>query len=146
MKTFFYFAVAILFMAACNQKPGIDELKNQVYNTEKAFEKMTAEMGAAEAFSFYADDSAVIKRAKDTLIKGKENIRNFYLKQNNTGKVTVTWTPDFIETSDDGTLAYTFGKYQWVVVSDSGDTSVFKGVFHTVWKRQGDGTWKYVWD
>jgi ketosteroid isomerase-like protein len=146
MKLTILFAVATMLVVSCNQKVSRDELKSQVFNTEKAFEKMTAEKGAAEAFSFYADDSAVIKRAKDTLIIGKENIRDFYLKQNNTGKATVTWTPDFIETSEDGTLAYTYGRYQWVVVSDSGDTSVYKGVFHTVWERQGDGSWRYVWD
>ena len=22
----------------------------------------------------------------------------------------------------------------------------YKGIFHTVWKRQSDNSWKYVWD
>ncbi|HLO60440.1 MAG TPA: nuclear transport factor 2 family protein [Bacteroidales bacterium] len=145
MKSILYSAAAILILASCNQKPGVEELKTQVYNTEKAFEKMTAEKSIEEAFWYYADDSAVIKRANDTVIKGKENIRQYY-KARNQGNASVSWTPDFIETSGDGTLAYTYGKYKWVVVSDSGDTSVFKGVFHTVWRRQPDGTWRYVWD
>jgi ketosteroid isomerase-like protein len=32
-------------------------------------------------------------------------------------------------------------------VKDSvGNKKDFKGIFHTVWKKQKDGSWKYVWD
>jgi len=44
--------------------------------TEKAFEKMASEKGLAEAFYYFADENAVIKRGNDSLIIGKENIRN----------------------------------------------------------------------
>ncbi|MBK7030961.1 MAG: hypothetical protein IPH45_17925 [Bacteroidales bacterium] len=43
-------------------------------------------------------------------------------------------------------MAYTYGKYTWKINNGNGDTTVYKGVFHTVWKKQGDGSWKYVWD
>jgi ketosteroid isomerase-like protein len=29
---------------------------------------------------------------------------------------------------------------------EAGEVGEYQGVFHTVWKRQPDGTWKYVWD
>jgi len=38
---------------------------------EKNFQKMTTEKGIAEAFWFYADSNAVIKRENDTLIHGR---------------------------------------------------------------------------
>ncbi|MEI9943504.1 MAG: DUF4440 domain-containing protein [Chitinophagaceae bacterium] len=58
----------------------------------------------------------------------------------------MTWTPDFIEVSENGDLGYTFGKYTWSTKDSAGQAQEYKGVFHTVWKKQEDGQWKYVWD
>jgi len=112
---------------------------------EKSFEKMCEEKGIADAFYFFADDSAVIKRQNDTLIIGKESIKNYYSKDFYKA-ATVSWSPDFIYVSDDGTMAYTYGKYVWSSKDDNGIAVEYRGVFHTVWKRQKDNTWKYVWD
>jgi ketosteroid isomerase-like protein len=112
---------------------------------EKDFEKMAAEKGIAEAFYFFADSNAIIKRQHDTLIKGRENIRNYY-SADYYKTASVSWSPDFIEVAENGDLGYTFGKYLWQSKDSTGKTNDFRGVFHTVWKRQGDGSWKYVWD
>jgi ketosteroid isomerase-like protein len=137
----------IFLWLACSCKPAInrENVKEEIFRTEKAFEKMTHDKSVAEAFYFFADVNAVINRGNDSLIIGRENIRNYYETRKAVNAI-VQWTPDFIEVSDCGTLGYTYGKYEWKVIKDSGDTLVSRGVFHTVWKRQKDGTWKYVWD
>jgi len=43
-------------------------------------------------------------------------------------------------------LAYTYGKYTWQIKDTQGKITKYQGIFHTVWKKQSDGTWKYVWD
>ena len=83
--------------------------------------------------------------ANDSLIKGKNNIKNHFEKSVSKS-AKVTWNADFIEVSNDGSLAYTYGKYVWSVTDSLGNKKDFKGVFHTVWKRQKDNSWKYVWD
>lgn len=145
MKAALLLAPALLFCTSCKQPISKEAIKNEILQTEKAFEKMTVEKGIAEAFHFFADDNAVIKREKDTLIAGKSNIRAYYNKKENQNAM-VNWSPDFIQVSDDGTLAYTYGKYLWQLKGEKGDTIQYKGVFHTVWKRQADKSWKYVWD
>jgi len=145
MKTALLLAPLLLFCTSCNQPVSKEAVKNEILLTEKAFEKMTAEKGIAEAFYFYADENAVIKRENDTLIVGKNAIKAYYNKQGNENAV-VNWAPDFIDVSDDGTLAYTYGNYRWTLIEEKGDTTENKGVFHTVWKRQSDKSWKYVWD
>lgn len=145
MKTLFSFLFFLLILAACNKTTDTVPVKKEIFNTEKAFEKMCAEKGIAEAFYFFADDNATILRQNDTLITGKENIKLFYNKDSY-NSASVSWTPDYIYVSDDGTLAYTFGKYTWKSKSKNGDEKEFKGVFHTVWKKQKDNSWKYVWD
>ena len=145
MKVFFVFSISIFLLMACNRPPDKNILEKEIFNTEKSFEKMCAEKGVAEAFYFFADDSAVIKRDNDTLIIGKENIKNYH--NNDFYKTAaVKWAPDFIDVSNDGSMAYTYGKYIWTAKDESGSVTEFKGVFHTVWKRQKDNSWKYVWD
>jgi ketosteroid isomerase-like protein len=144
MKTMFVLLVSAFIIASCNQ-PDKEKIKDEIYQAEKAFEKMAAEKSIAEAFYHFADEEAVIKRENDTLIVGKENIRNYYDTESNRS-ATVNWTPDFIDVADCGTLAYTYGKYLWRIKNQEGLITEHKGVFHTVWKKQEDGGWKYVWD
>ncbi len=145
MKTLFNCLLALVIFTSCQVNPKSETVRNEIYETEKAFEKMVAEKGVAEAFYFFADVNAVIKRGNDSLIIGKENIKAFYLKKEDKN-TTVNWTPDFIEVSKCGTMAYTYGKYVWKVTQSNGDSLEYKGVFHTVWKKQPDNSWKYVWD
>ena len=121
------------------------ELKKEIKKVEKEFQDLLNVKGSAIAFYTFAADDAVIKRTNDTLIKGKEAIKNYYLNkfyENTKAK----WEPDYIEVSEDGSMAYTYGKYEWEFISSDGKKTNYKGVFHTVWKRMPDKTWKYVWD
>ncbi|QBZ97582.1 YybH family protein [Flavobacterium sangjuense] len=122
-----------------------DALKAEVAKAEDDFKNLSQSKGIAEAFYAYADSNAVIKRENDTLIQGKENIKKYYSNPKFL-KATVTWKPDFVDVSADGTLGYTYGKFVWTTTDSVGNKKDFKGRFHTVWKRQKDGSWKYVWD
>ncbi len=141
------FIPVLLISLSCNENGAADpgKVKAEIANAEKDFEKMAAEKGIAEAFWYYADSNAVIKRTNDTLILGKENIKNYYSAAFYKS-ATVKWSPDFIEVAEKGDLAYTYGKYRWQSRDSAGVITEFKGVFHTVWKKQKDGSWKYVWD
>ena len=145
MKAFLSIIILTITMASCQNTADQASLEKEIFQTEKAFEKMASEKGIAEAFYYYAAEDAVIKRENDTLIIGKKNIRTYYEKINDE-KTTVSWTPDYINVSADGTMAYTYGKYLWKIKDEQGEISEYKGVFHTVWKKQADKSWKYVWD
>ena len=139
-------SLALLIFSCNNRKPdNPTSAQQEITNTEKDFEAMAAEKGIAEAFWFYADSNAVIKRGNDSLIKGKEGIRNYYAAPYfNTA--SVKWSPDFVEASADGRMGYSYGKYIWQSKDSAGKITESKGIFHTVWKKQNDGSWKYVWD
>jgi ketosteroid isomerase-like protein len=145
MKASILLVTILMLCLNCHQPLNKETVKNEILQTERAFEKMTAEKGIAKAFFFYAAENAVIKRENDTLIVGKSDIKAYYDNQGNENAV-VNWAPDFIDVSEDGTMAYTFGRYLWKFKGGKGDTIEYKGVFHTVWKRQSDNSWKYVWD
>jgi ketosteroid isomerase-like protein len=145
MKAFLSVIILTITMASCQNTADQASLEKEIFQTEKAFEKMASEKGIAEAFYYYAAEDAVIKRENDTLIIGKKNIKTYYEKINDE-KTTVSWTPDYINMSADGTMAYTYGKYLWKIKDEQGEIAEYKGVFHTVWKKQADKSWKYVWD
>jgi ketosteroid isomerase-like protein len=145
MKTIITLLISLVLITSCHQPVDKDKIKKEIFQTEKAFEKMTSEKGIAEAFYYFADENAVIIRENNTLIKGKEKIKIYYDKKSLKNAI-VNWTPDYIDVSDCGTLGYTYGKFVWKIKNDDGTIKEIKGIFHTVWKKQKDNTWKYVWD
>ncbi len=139
----------LLLVTSCSQKHTVNNQQEQAIKeieaAEIAFAQMAKEKGIAEAFAFFADSNAVIKRENDTLIKGKANIQQYYLSDFYKS-AKVEWSPDFTDASANADMGYTYGKYIWISADSSGKESTFNGVFHTVWKKQPDGSWKYVWD
>lgn len=136
--------IPLLLLVSCKYSVNKDVLQNEIFQTEKAFEKMVSEKGQAEAFYYFADDNAVILRGNDSLIKGKESIKHYYTINANPD-AALSWTPDYIYVSDCGTLAYTYGRFVYSVQDSTGKEIKRTGVFHTIWKKQNN-TWKFVWD
>lgn len=93
MKKLLLVSIAILACFSCKTRGFIENRKQEIMRTEKAFEKMASEKGLAEAFYYFADSMAVIKRENDTLIVGRENIHRYY--QKHTKNVEVKWGPRF---------------------------------------------------
>jgi len=148
MKNITKLIVFVLVLNGCSPKSETKNLtyvKLEIIQTEKDFEKLVAEKGIAEGFYQFADSNAVIKREHDTLIIGKNNIKNYYLNSKHLD-ASVTWAPDAVTVSDAGDMASSYGKYIWTFKDASGKEQVLKGIFHTVWKKQKDGSWKYIWD
>ena len=118
--------------------------KNEIVQTEKAFAEFAKTDGVTKAFYNFAADDAAINRG-NSVIKGKEKIKEYY--ENQTLKeIKLDWTPDFVDVSESGDLGYTYGHYTFSAIDTNGKTITSEGIFHTVWKKQKDGTWKFVWD
>jgi len=142
MKSTFYLFLGLFLLNNC-QNPQ-EDLRGQIRQTEKAFNDMAQEKGVKAAFLHFAADSAVIVRGKN-VIKGKAAIGAFFDAQPFVEN-KLSWSPDFVEVSSSGDMAYTYGKYEFYAVDTSGKTFQSDGIFHTVWKRQADGEWRFVYD
>jgi len=136
---------ACLLLGSCTQGPdkaSMEKWKQEVVEAEQNFAKMAGEVGMHDAFVAFAAEDAVIMR-NDELVTGKKNIDMFYEKRTSKG---LTWAPDFVDVAASGDLGYTYGHYTFSFVDSTGTTISNTGIFHTVWKRQADGSWKFVWD
>lgn len=147
-KTFYYLIFSILIFPSCNHSSKeelIKAWKKEIIAVEKEFMDMTTDQGLAVAFKYFAADTAALKRG-DKLIIGKDAIMNSYRNNAKNTNVKLTWKPDFVDVAKCGDMAYTYGQYQYSFVDSAGIKRSSKGVFHTVWKRQRNGEWKYVFD
>jgi ketosteroid isomerase-like protein len=137
-----FISVMSISQVTASKSPDVIE---KIRKIEKQFEDDLNKLGADFAFEKYAATNAVIKRQNDSLIYGPKAIKQFYSDDiYKTAKAY--WSPDYIDVSQDETMAYTYGKYHWKMFDKSGEVQEYRGIFHTVWKKQADGTWKYVWD
>ena len=121
-----------------------NDLVVEIFEIERQFALLVSEKGLKDAFLAYAAKDAVISR-NNRVYKGKKEIAQYFdsLTINN---ISLQWKPDYIDVSDSGDMAWSYGSYSFSADSAEGENSEAKGIFHTVWKRQNDGTWKYVWD
>lgn len=138
-------AFYLLLLLGCNKLSEKDyaELKAEVMSTESEFEVMANKEGLEKAFLHFADDSAAINRNR-IIYKGKAGIQEYFKGQENKN-VVLKWKPDFIYVAEAGDLAYTYGKFTYAAYG-SADTVMANGIFHTIWKKQTNGSWRYVWD
>jgi len=121
-----------------------EELKSELFAVEKEFCEMTQEEGVQKAFVYFAADSAAILR-RNKVLKGKEAIRLHYESFPRKGS-RLEWAPDYADVSASGDLGYTYGKYTLTSTDSVGHVTQSEGTFHTVWKRQPSGKWRFVWD
>ncbi len=134
-----------LFACAQPQEPINPEIfKQEVASVEKAFTEMAGTKGVPAAFEFFAADDVIMQRGK-RLVKGKSEMKD-YFDTWTFQKVKLEWEPTFVDVAASGDLAYTYGPYTFEAIDSSGETISDTGFFHTVWKRQKTGEWKFVWD
>ena len=122
----------------------LEKYKTEIFETERAFAQLAKEQGLKVAFSTYASDEAVLHR-ENKLIKGRQAIAE-YFEQQTLRNVRLEWVPEFVSVAASGDLGYTYGKFNFEGTDEMGEVVRVEGIFHTVWKREESGEWRYVWD
>lgn len=139
----------ILLLSSCTveiEKDSLEKWKSEIVEAETNFSAMAAEKGIPEAFISFAAEDAVLMR-NNKLVVGKQDLIAYLENQPvDVQDERLSWKPDFIDVSASGDLGYTYGQFIYSYTDSTGTTIENKGVFHTVWKRQDDGSWKFVWD
>lgn len=148
-KRLYLFLPLFLMIYSCSHEASnnsVEKWKNEILETERNFSIMAGEEGISKSFTTYAADDAVLMR-NEKLIIGKGKITELYQnKPPGISNAQLSWKPDFVDVAASGDLGYTYGKYLFSYIDSSGMKKEDTGIFHTVWKRQSDGTWRFVWD
>jgi ketosteroid isomerase-like protein len=116
--------------------------KEELFKTDKEFSEKSAKEGMAAAFTEYADEDVILMRDKQFPISGIKELKEYYSKIKN-GNAKLEWSPVKAEISKSGELGYTFGN--WIYSTKDSKDTVY-GNYVTIWKKQKDGSWKFVLD
>lgn len=145
LKNILAVILMVVFVSSCQwsgEKGDVEQWKEEIRLAEEAFARKVGSEGMNKGFIEFAADEAVLMRGNQ-LIEGKEAIKEFMTNQNSKN---LQWEPKFIDVAQSGDLGYTYGYYTYTYPDSTGNEVKSTGVFHSVWKRQDDGSWKYVWD
>ncbi len=144
-KTLILPILLFLYFHACtSNEDQVENWKNEIVETEKEFSAMAQKDGIPAAFVAFAAEDAVLMR-NNTLVIGKEALKES-VEATAAENVSLSWKPDFVDVASSGDLGYTYGQFIYTLTDSLGNENVMEGVFHTVWKRQADRSWKFVWD
>lgn len=104
-------------------------------NAERAFAKKSMDTNPKEAFlAFIADDGVLFNPDP---VSGKESWQKRPVPD-----YTLDWWPTYSDISRSADLGWNTGPYVIVLK----DRKKLYGYFSTVWRKQGDGTWRFVTD
>ncbi|HRH57950.1 MAG TPA: hypothetical protein PLS10_09870 [Chitinophagales bacterium] len=136
--SFLLLLFVVLFLAAKNNIAGEAEKLKQ---TELAFSKLCGEKGMKISFLAYADKN-VIKAEGDNQfpVIGIDSLAASFSDERENFKLE--WYPTKVEVSKSKDLGFTFGN--WILTKTNGDKKY--GIYYTVWKKQKDNTWKFIFD
>ncbi|HEY0348713.1 MAG TPA: nuclear transport factor 2 family protein [Pyrinomonadaceae bacterium] len=131
--------VLVTALAVSAQRESVrTQNRRALVDMEHAFAKAAATKGTRDAFlEFLADDGIIFQ-------PGPVNGKKFWTERPSR-KGLLSWEPIFADVSRAGDLGYTTGPWEFRP-NGPDDQPVAFGQYFTIWKKQGDGSWKAVLD
>ena len=139
MKKSIFFVWAMFIVFSCTEKKPVAN-PQVLMDADIAFSDYSVKHGIQKAFIEFADDSVVILKDKHMPIIGMQSLIDSYKGKSDSG-VVLTWKPAKAIIAESGELGYTYGFWTFVAKSDTA-----RGTYMTVWKKEVNGTWKYIAD
>lgn len=134
----FLLFVTIFLFAKNNNAKEVEKLRQ----TELAFSKLCGEKGMKESFLFYADEEVIKLNGEGQFpIISKDSLKASF-GDDEREKFTLQWYPTKVEVSKSADLGYTFGN--WTMTT--AENKKRYGIYYTVWKKQKNGEWKFIFD
>jgi ketosteroid isomerase-like protein len=113
---------------------------------DRAFNRRAQEVGVPAAFvEFAAEDAVMYRNGMDPII-GKEAIAKLLAPE---GASILIWKPQTADIAESGDLGYTRGSFTLTTAPSADGTpgqGPFEGYYVSIWKKQPDGSWKWVFD
>jgi ketosteroid isomerase-like protein len=132
----FYTALIIALVAGF--AVGQQDTAKQIFDTEKAFEKLVSEKGIKAGFIEFMAPSGVM------FAPGAVNARQHWSSRPES-PAALLWNPIWIEVSSNGLLAYSIGNSIYRPKGKD-DTTEYHGHYISVWSRQPNGEYRAALD
>lgn len=143
MKRVILLFATVLLVAGCNETPSPDQAKEDLMKVDREFSAMSVAEGAPKAFAAYIGEGATVFQDNAMPFTGQEEILPLY---DGLTAGTLEWEPYFADVSANDDLGYTLGHWDYTITDSTGAEQTASGYYVTIWKRQADGSWKFVFD
>ena len=127
----------LMTCAVSAQEPDLEQLRQQVENTERAFASTMSERDH-DAFTSFLSDEAIFFSG-ETPLRGKQQVADAWKPFFQEPGAPFSWEPETVVVLDSGTLALSSGP-----VRDPDGKQV--AMFNSIWRLDPDGTWQIIFD
>lgn len=145
----FFLLFCIISVSSCSpskqlHNSNIEASKAAIRDADINFSNLSAKIGAPKAFAEYAADDVIRLNSRAFPTLGKAALLK-EAKESKENSTRLTWKPLRVEVAASGDLGASYGQWQATFARDGKDTTTF-GNYVTVWKKQADGSWKFLMD
>lgn len=126
-----------------------NSLEKELITTDIEFSNMSLKRGSIEAFYNFISDEGLCFSDEGSPPARKETFRELMDKRKNekgSNSLQLSWKPLFAYVSSAGDLGYTLGKHTSILFTTDDKKAIRTGYYLTIWKKQPDGTWRFVFD
>jgi ketosteroid isomerase-like protein len=136
--------LGLFFMTRCDKKNRQADAVVEILKTDREFSEYSRENSIVKAFLAFADERSVLIRDSGLPLVGKGALEE-HMKKKSTESLVMTWEPIYAEASVAGDLGYSYGTFK-ICLREKPEETVSNGCYVSIWKRQKNGTWKWILD
>ncbi len=146
-RLFLYSLILTVFLSSCKddktetKTTPVGEVKSTLQQTDIEFSDYSNKHGMKAAFLKYMDSSAVILRPEH--MPFEKDSAFALINRTVDSTFVLTWGP--MRSIESGELGYTYGTWS-SRGKDQPVEAAERGTYVTIWRKQADGTWKFVLD
>jgi ketosteroid isomerase-like protein len=120
-----------------------ERARQSLLEADRAFCRLSLTTDVPTAFGLTMAEGATLLRTGLEPMTGREAILAHFAAWPGG---TLRWEPTFADVAASGDLGYTLGTYEYRATSAEGQPEVSTGHYVTIWRKQADGSWKFVFD
>ena len=123
--------------ALSSEQGTLEELQQQVSDTERAFAETMVQRDFEGFVSFLSDEAVFF--SGETPLRGKQKVADTWKSYYEPADAPFSWKPETVEVLDSGTLALSSGP----VLDPEGK---MVATFNSIWRLEAPGVWRIVFD
>jgi hypothetical protein len=130
--------IALVLLAAGTARA--EDTAATLMRIDKEFSATAEKVGVGKAFSMYAANPTIRFGTPAVRVSPSELVKEF------PPDLRLSWTPEEAMAAASGDLGFTWGRWILHGKNKDGSPREVHGKYVTIWKKEPDGTWKFVLD
>ena len=131
------------FLCSCTSEASDEIEAAKLMQTSREWSKVAASGDMNAALAYFADDAVMLSEGQAP-VRGKQAIREYLATASKIPGFKIEWEPQEAKVSGD--LGYLIERTKVTMNGPQGTPVTQHQQALTVWRKQGDGTWKNVVD